>query len=324
MKVLVIRFSSIGDIILTSPVVRCLKLQAGAEIHFLTKKSFASVLTASPYIDQVHTIQKDLSEVARSLQEENFDLILDLHKNLRSWRVRSLLRKRYITFDKANFRKWLMVRFKVRNLQVDHIVNRYMESLKPLGITYDGEGLDYFLHPPSSSFPVISEPYICFGIGGTHATKRLPVGKMREICSSIPASIYLLGGSEDVDAGAQIADQLSHVHNLCGTLSISDSARMVKGASAVLTHDTAIMHIAAAFNRRIFSIWGNTIPEFGMFPFLPDQKGFPFEVFQINDLPCRPCSKIGYSQCPKGHFNCMNEQNTRHIAELVQGALSSF
>lgn len=106
-------------------------------------------------------------------------------------------------------------------------------------------------------------------------------------------------------------------------LSISDSGRLIKDACVVITHDTAIMHIAAAFNRRIFSIWGNTVPEFGMFPFYPDHDSNRFNIAQVSGLSCRPCSKIGFKSCPKGHFRCMSEQDTKHIAELVRIELSN-
>lgn len=324
MKVLVIRFSSIGDVVLTSPVVRCLKLQRGAEIHYLTKRSFTSILSASPYIDRVHSIDKALSEIIEILKVEDFDLIIDLHKNLRSWMVRRKLGKRSLTFQKSNVRKWLMVRLKPHAMEVDHIVNRYMHALKPLDIKYDGAGLDYFLQPAGEGIPVLSKPYLCFGIGGTHSTKRMPTDKIREVCKNLSIPVYLLGGSEDAGAGRQIAQDLDHVYNLCGKLSISDSARIIKEASVVISHDTAIMHIAAAFNRPIVSIWGNTVPEFGMFPFYPEKESAKFHVVQVQDLPCRPCSKIGFNACPKGHFRCMVQQDTDYIIEVTDLEISNI
>lgn len=324
MKVLVIRFSSIGDIVLTSPVVRCLKLQKGAEIHFLTKKAFTPVLAASPYVDHIHAIEKDISEILPALKKENFDVLIDLHKNLRSWQVRGLLRKRVITFDKGNIRKWLMVRLKMRRFKVDHIVKRYMDALRPLGIEYDGAGLDYFLLPAGVELPVPNGPYVCFGIGGTHFTKRLPAESIRRICMRIQIPVYLLGGKEDKEVAEEIASGLPQVHNYCGGLNLSDSARLVKGASVVLTHDTAIMHIAAAFEKSIYSIWGNTVPEFGMFPWYPDDSPGHFDIAEVKDLSCRPCSKIGFSQCPKGHFRCMKSQDIEAIANRITMELSKI
>ena len=173
-KILVIRFSSIGDIVLTSPVVRCVKKQTGAEIHYLTKESFVDIVKPSPYIDKVYSIKKRVAEVSAALKRENYDLIIDLHKNLRSREVRLRLGKKALSFEKANIVKWRLVRFKNRNLAAGHIVDRYMKALRSLNVTYDGSGLDYFLQPEGANFPRIAKPYICFAIGGTHFTKRLP------------------------------------------------------------------------------------------------------------------------------------------------------
>ncbi|MEM9850042.1 MAG: glycosyl transferase, partial [Bacteroidota bacterium] len=129
MRVLIIRFSSIGDIVLTTPVVRCLKLQRAAEIHYLTKQNYAAMLRTNPYIDRVWTIEKRVSEILSGLKQVRFDYIIDLHRNIRSVQVKWALRVKSYSFDKINWQKWLLVRFKINRLPNIHIVDRYMATL---------------------------------------------------------------------------------------------------------------------------------------------------------------------------------------------------
>lgn len=323
-KVLVIRFSSIGDIVLTTPVVRCLKRQWDAEVHYLTKSSFRPVLEANPYIDRLHTIGKDVREALPLLKEEKYDLVVDLHRNLRSGQVKRALGRPGVSFPKLNLEKWLLVRFKWQRMPGLHIVDRYMAPLRPFGLAYDGEGLDYFIPPEGETDPFslaggAEEPYIAFSIGAAHATKRLPAGQLEAICRSLTCPVFLLGGPSDREMGEQVAQNAGrHVYNLCGKLDINQSASVVRQAAAVISHDTGLMHIAAAFRKPIVSVWGNTVPAFGMYPFYPDGMDAGI-VEEVQGLPCRPCSKIGFGSCPKGHFHCMTRQDT---AQIAQNALS--
>ena len=128
-KILLIRFSSIGDIVLTTPVMRCLHQQLGAEVHLLTKKSFGSLLQASPYLQKIYTIQDKVAEVMPQLKAEQYDSIVDLHKNIRSFQVRNQLKAPAYSFDKLNWQKWLLVNFKINRLPEVHIVDRYMTRI---------------------------------------------------------------------------------------------------------------------------------------------------------------------------------------------------
>ena len=305
-KILLLRFSSIGDIVLTTPVIRGLKKQLNAEVHYLTKASYLSILKYNPYIDKIFTIQKKVSEVLPALKNEKYDVIVDLHKNLRTWQVRfGLGFPKTLTFDKINFEKWLMVNFKINRLPNIHIVDRYLKSVESLDVKNDGQGLDYFL-PPETIAPKPGN-YTVFAIGAAHATKRLPNDKILDICQKIKTPIILIGGKDVAEEGETIAQKAgAHVKNLCGKISLHDSARYLRDAQKVITHDTGMMHIAAAFNKEIISIWGNTIPEFGMYPYynIGIQKN---KTLEVKELSCRPCSKIGFAECPKGHFKCMNK-----------------
>lgn len=100
-------------------------------------------------------------------------------------------------------------------------------------------------------------------------------------------------------------------------MTLNESAALLKQASVVITHDTGMMHIAAAFQKKIISIWGNTVPDFGMYPYLNNEYRNSFKIIENNDLSCRPCSKIGFDKCPTGHFKCMNDLKMQEITASI-------
>lgn len=320
-KILIIRFSSIGDIVLTTPIVRCLKQQlADAEIHYVTKKKFHSVIQANPYIDHIHTFDEDLPELIKELRNQNFDFIVDLHRNLRSTRLKMALKKLSGTFNKLNFKKWLIVNLKINRLPDKHVVDRYFEAVEKLGVINDQKGLDYFIDEEDAFDPAALPSshvggYIAFAIGGMHYTKMFPEEKCIELCKMMNHPMILVGGADEYGKGERIAAASGHqVFNACGKYSVNQSAAIIRGAQKVVTNDTGMMHIAAAFKKEIYSIWGNTIPAFGMYPYLPEGKGKSI-IMEVEGLSCRPCSKIGYERCPKKHFKCMMDIDVEQMAE---------
>ena len=322
MKILVLRFSSIGDIVLTTPVVRALARQVpGAQVHFATKPGYRGLLDTNPYVAKVHVLGSSLRELVQELKAEQFDYIIDLHHNLRTQLIKLQLGVKSSSFDKLNWQKWLLVNFKIDRLPRVHIVQRYLAAAAPLGVRDDGQGLDYFI-PADQEIDLASLPvsfavgYVAVAIGAQHATKRLPLQKLVELCQRLaPRSIILLGGPEDaavaeaVIGAVRLQNLLIHpptyslIENGCGRYSLHQSASLLRQAALVVSHDTGLMHIAAAFGKEIFSVWGNTVPAFGMYPFRTE-----FKVLEVPGLSCRPCSKIGFDKCPQGHFKCMREQ----------------
>ncbi|MDQ6761481.1 MAG: glycosyltransferase family 9 protein [Bacteroidota bacterium] len=320
MKLLLIRFSSIGDIVLTTPVIRCLKKKyPEAEIHYLTKKNFAGIVRSNPYVHKVHCLENDLSETIDDLKAERFDYIIDLHNNLRTLRIKRALKKiPFRSFDKLNTRKWLLTNLKINLMPHKHIVERYMETVSFLGVVNDGLGLDYFIpendYVKENDIPFShSQGYIAIVIGAAHNTKKLPQAKLAALCSMIHYPIILLGGNEDFYNGLEIsrADPI-RIYNACGKFSLNESADLLRRSKMVISHDTGLMHIAAAFKKNTLSVWGNTVPSFGMYPYQTMH-----EIFQVNKLWCRPCSKIGFDKCPLGHFKCMNKQSESAMAASV-------
>ncbi len=330
MKLLLIRFSSIGDIVLTTPVLRCIRNQyPQAEIHFLVKQSFKSVVAFNPYIDVIHTLDKDLNETIGALKEIKFDYVIDLHRNLRTMRVKRALHAPVLSFNKLNFRKWLYVNFKWNVMPDRSIVDRYFEGMQALKLKNDGQGLDYFI-PESQQTHQDDIPmghwagFIACVIGGSYATKKFPVSKWQELAALSPYPMILLGGPEDRDEGNEIAKaDAGKVYNACGKFSLSESADLVKRSKVVISNDTGLMHIAAAFKKPVISLWGNTTPEMGMFPYYGfnnlNQNVSQLSVInEVQGLSCRPCSKIGYARCPKKHFKCMNDIPVAPIIESVK------
>lgn len=320
-KILVLRFSSIGDIVLTTPVLRCLNEQLEeAEVHFATKKAFVSILESNPNVAKTHVLGEELNDLIEQLRSEDFDYVVDLHNNLRSRRVTAALGKPVSRFHKLNVEKWMMVNLKVNQLPDIHIVDRYLDATKKLGVKNDGKGLEFFIPTTEeislSELPsTFSSGYTALVIGAKFATKKLPVGRWIELVKLIEQPIVLIGGPEDEANGKMISDQRpDNVFNACGKFNLNGSASLIKRANAVISHDTGMMHIAAAFGKPIFSLWGNTIPEFGMSPYQADPNS---QILQVEGLSCRPCSKIGYKECPKGHFDCMTKIDLESLAKTV-------
>jgi heptosyltransferase-2 len=321
MKFLIIRFSSIGDIVLTTPVVRCLKQQVpDAEIHFLTKQSFRGLVDHNPYIDKVMVLGSSWELMIHQLRDEGYDHIIDLHHNLRTLRIkRALQTVPSISFNKLNFKKWLLTAFKINLLPQEHIVDRYLGTVQSFGVTNDGGGLDYFI-PEQEKLNIKDLPtshqmgYIGVVIGAALETKQLPLHKLKQLCSAIDYPVVLLGGKEDRIAGEEIAatDGIK-IYNACGKFTLHESAGLVQNAKLIITHDTGLMHIASAFQKNILSVWGNTVPAFGMAAYFGAKAGTD-RRFEVGGLWCRPCSKIGFHRCPLGHFKCMERQAIEEIA----------
>jgi len=286
-----------------------------AEIHFLTKTRFLGLVEHNPQISKIYTFEKSLSGVIQQLDAEKYDLVVDLHHNLRTFWIKLRLGRPALSFDKLNLRKWLYVNLKWKSVMPDiHITERYLQTVQPIGVADDGKGLEYFPcdceSVSNTDLPdfLHQQPFIALSIGGTHQTKKMPVQLWIRLVSFLPIPAIIVGGKEDFEAGRLIENGAlaagKRVWNACGQFTIGGSAHLLKKSSVVITHDTGMMHIAAAFQKPVVAIWGNTTPQLGMYPFR-----VPYHNLEVKDLECRPCSKIGFERCPKGHFRCMHLQN---------------
>jgi ADP-heptose:LPS heptosyltransferase len=325
-RILIIRFSSIGDIVLTTPVVRRLKLQleGDIEVHYLTKKSFASLLTSNPHITKVHTIEKATAEVIEELRELDFDYIIDLHKNVRSAMVKRDLRGLSFTLDKLNFKKWWFVNFGIDRMPKTHIVDRYLDTIRGFGTEDDAKGLDFFI-PEDSEVDLKSTPeflhtgYVALAIGAAHVGKRMSKEQLTEVLGNIDLPVVLIGGPQDLELADQLSVNRSQVYNACGKYSVLESASLIRQAQVVIAGDTGMMHIASAFGKCIVSVWGCTVPELGMGPYRPHPKSI---IIEPKDLTKRPCSKLG-NRCKYGEKDrCITHNSAQGIVRAAQDLFS--
>ena len=322
MKILIVRFSSIGDIVLTSSVVRAVKQQLNnVEIHYLTKVQFSGIVASNPHISKVVTIAKSIDEVVDTLKSEHYDYVIDLHNNVRTVSLKRKLGVPSKTFRKLNLKKWLLVRFKWNRLPKMHVVDRYFEAVQSLGVVNDDLPGEYFL--PSDAvvdvqqkLGVAPKSYITIAIGAQFKTKQMPVSLVVEIARKSTKPVVIVGGEMDKAFADTVIKQVTEqqVISACGDFNLNGSASIVAQSAKLITNDTGMMHIAACLSIPIVSVWGNTVPDFGMYPYYPKQPEM-FSMHEVNGLSCRPCSKIGYQECPKKHFNCMHQQDVEAIVE---------
>lgn len=309
---------------MTTPVVRCLKNQIqDVEIHVLAKKKFSNLYKTNPYVDKVYEYDDSLKKNIQELKLENYDYIVDLQKNKRSVRVTRALRCPHSSFPKLNFKKFLLTAFKINTMPDIHIVDRYFKAVEKLGVKNDCQGLDFFISEkndyPISELPVnFQDGFYAFVIGGTYKTKILPAVKIVEVIKKLQKPVVLLGGPDDIERADEVLSSVdnANVISLAGKINLEQSASLVKKAKSVLTNDTGLMHIAAAFHKNIVSVWGNTVPELGMYPYLPKEPE-KCHIIERKDVRCRPCSKLGFKECPKRHLRCMMEIDADVIVERL-------
>jgi ADP-heptose:LPS heptosyltransferase len=327
MKILIIRFSSIGDIVLTSPVIRCVrKKYPDSEIHFLTKKEFSELVSCNANINEVRFLNDSFLQTVAEVRKQQYDLIIDLHKNTRTLLIRAFAGVKSISFDKLNFEKWLIVNFKINRLPKMHLVDRYFDGLRKMGVENDGEGLEYFLKEHDkeliSNFDFSSEYFMVWAIGAKQKTKQFPAQKIAETLL-LPEfknkTVVLIGGKKDVQNAKLICDLVksNQLFDMTGKLTIGQSAALINKSQVLISNDTGMMHIAAALKKKTISIWGNTTPDFGMYPFYGNTNVQHKFIETVEMLDCRPCSKLGFDECPKGHFKCMNSIDNAKISEAL-------
>lgn len=316
-KIGIIRFSSIGDIVLTMPAVHELKrIYPNSSLHYITKESFGSLVENDPAIAKVHLLDtgSDLAGLIEKLKAEQFDLIVDLHDNLRSRTICSKLKVPVKRYTKDRLRRMNYLWFKKRE-PVTPIWKRYCESFSAHATVPD---FSVNLPKPTriKAVEILGEtPTLVIAPGSTWVTKEWPIHKYRELGKLLADQLFpvaVIGGTKDVAVQEVLAESMGdRLIPLAGKLSITESAAIVAKAAMVLTVDTGMMHIGSAFDRPMIVLFGSTVQEFGFFPVSTRAT-----VVQ-RDLNCRPCSHTGKKSCPKKHFNCMNEISSEDIATKI-------
>ncbi|MFZ1320081.1 MAG: glycosyltransferase family 9 protein [Ignavibacteria bacterium] len=309
-KILVVRLSSLGDIILSFPLLNILrKKYPEAEIHFLTRKKFSEVIKLNPNVDKIIETDNDLSITKNKLSDEKYDLILDIHKNFKSIYLTRGSGAEVRRIIKNNLMKMLLVKFKINLFK--EIIPVYKKYLLTFSDSLNNDELKFTTSILNfSELQKFDIPYAVISPSSKHYTKTYPDEKFIEFIRSRENETFILtGSSDDIDMEIcnKINSECSNTKNLCGELSISELASMINGSEYVICNDSAVLHLSEALNKKTYAIFGSTVKEFGFFPQLKTS-----EVIEVNGLECRPCSHIGLPECPKKHFKCMKETDLKN------------
>lgn len=305
-KILIIRLSSIGDVLLATPLIRAIKKKnSEIQIDFVLKEEFFELVQNNPHLSNIYIYKKNKSEkklLLNSLLSSNYELVIDLQNNLRSREITRPLKCKIVRFKKNGFSKFILVHLKINKLkEAPQIPVRYAKTAQ---IDLDTDGLDFFTAEAPDPHFNKSEKYIGLCPGAKHFTKRWPMEYYIELGKKLETAGYhvaLFGGSDEVSVCSEIGKKLKQVLDLCNTNILQVGADM-KMCEAIYTNDSGLMHLASALKVPVIAFFGSTTREFGFFPY----KARSIELENLN-LSCRPCTHIGRNSCPKIHFKCLSE-----------------
>jgi len=338
-KILIIRLSSIGDVLLATPAIRLLKNKfPDSQIDVVIKHEFADLLKFHPHISHLYRYNKDethsLSKLKQEIRNKQYDLIVDLHKNFRSYYLTIGSRaKEVIRYKKGVIQRFLLVKFKLSLYKkILPIYQRYLKALKRYEIGYDGNGLDIFISEEAERRVVEkhrnflnNSPGLTMGIapGAKHATKRWTAEGFSSVIdfliSNKNARVILFGNKADQEIVQSFSiEQTKFVLNATGELSLLETAALMNHCDLVLTNDSGLMHLASALKKKVAAIFGGTTEDLGFFPYLTEHS-----VVQNNNLKCRPCSHIGRKKCPQKHFKCMKEITAEQVLDAIEVLLGT-
>ncbi len=322
-KILVIRLSSLGDVILTSPVIRALKKRyPQIEISFLVKKEFSNALKHNPNINQIFYYQKkNTGETIKELVQEDFDCVIDLQNNFRSREIRKALCKPFVKFSKPSIKKFLLVNLKIDLFgEVKTIPEMYTSSIDSLEL--DDNSPDIYI--PDNLKPQIAKDEKNIGLcpGSKHFTKMWPKEYFIELGSKLAEekfNIFLFGGKDDSNICSELSKEIKGSINLSNDNDLLLTAINMKMCRIIVCNDSGLMHTACAVKTEVIAIFGSTVRQFGFFPYNSQST-----VFENNLLSCRPCSHIGKSKCPKGHLKCLSEIKPGMIFNSIKVKLNTI
>ncbi|WP_425392645.1 glycosyltransferase family 9 protein [Ekhidna sp.] len=320
MNILLIQSGSLENALLITPIIRSLKTELDAKIHLLSDGNHRVLFEENPYLDHFHQLEQG----KKAIKGLEFEWVFDFHNSLKTKIIRLGVGKNTKAFKSQKFRQWLYSKTKINLLSKKHLVDRYFDLIAPLGAKPDQLGLDFYIPEkdevekdwlPGSHH----EGYAAVVLSASHSTRKLPVNRLIELCDRINKPIVLIGNKDDTSQANEIEaffkrgteaeeeaienlNKNAIIFNACGKFNFNQSASLINQANWVFSHDNVMMHIAASFKKKLYTIWGNTTPLFGKYPYRAQ-----FTIFENNKLRCRPCSSKGFTNCPKGHFKCMND-----------------
>lgn len=331
-KICVFRLSAIGDIVLTTAMLRLLRERfPEAEIHYIIKKQFASLLEANLFIDKLIAFDsslgfKGLLQLGRQVRAEQYDIFIDIHKNIRSVICRNFAgAKETLSFKKNLLKRTALTVGKLDLYEkYDPVFLRFINTLERYKVQYDGQGTELHIAEKSrqrvrSLLPDTGNKLVVLCPGASFPTKQWPEEYLLELAQRIKketsAQIVFHGGPAEQSICEKLSSQTDAV-SLAGKLNLNESAALTERASLVVANDTGMLHISEAMKTPVVGIYGPTAKQLGYYPILPDST-----VAEV-DLPCRPCTKMGKETCPEKHFKCMLDLKPAQVFSLVKTYLN--
>lgn len=317
-KILIIRLSSLGDILLTTPFIRSIKNQfPEIKIDFILRKEYSDALKLNPYLNKVFTysrIEKDNLQTFEEIKKSGYDLVIDLQNNLRSKKIISLIKSQSVSFSKNGLHKFLLVNFKINKLKdAPQIPIRYAKTI--LNFKLDEKGIDLIIDRKSADISSDKNNLIGFCPGARHFTKRWPKEyfiELGKLFSKKGYQVVLFGGRSDKELCKGLAAEIPTAIDLSNDDNLLQTFADMKLCRAIICNDSGLMHVASAANTNIIAIFGSTVKEFGFTPYNCRNL-----ILENNSLSCRPCSHIGKDHCPKKHFDCMRLIKPAFVFEKV-------
>jgi heptosyltransferase-2 len=332
-NILAVRFSSIGDILLITPLLRAIRLRhREARLTVLTKQLYLPLLSHNPYVDHLIALEpgQSLFRVAQEIRANSFTHRLDLHGSMRSRALRALTPGGWSTYPKHRLARMLLIRTK-RNRYRDRrpVPERYFSAARRLDVSPDGAPPEFFLGPDAereagewlaASGLAPDRPIIAVAPGAAHATKRWPLEHWRALASQIVSggsSVAIVGGPEDAKLGVLLAGSgHGQMANAAGAFGLQATGALLRRSAAVVSGDTGVMHMATGVGTPVVALYGPTVEPFGFFPYT--RRASVLE----RGLPCRPCSSQGGPRCPLGHHRCMLEIRPDLVYDSVRRSVA--
>jgi heptosyltransferase-2 len=334
LRILCVRFSSIGDVLLTTPLVRALhRRHPEAELYFVTKRAMAPLIIENPHLTGVLALGPDerIGDFAARLRALGPTHGLDLHGSLRSTALRWLVPARWAGYSKRKLARTTLIATKI-NLYGKHVPvpERYFEAARALGLDVEpdagGGPPEFFLAPAARAHMthwlrevgLDQKPFAALAPGAAHATKRWPIAHWRALADRLQQlgfGMVVVGGPQDRELGDALGGGPGVV-NTAGEFSLQETGACLARATVAISGDTGVMHMATGVGTRVVALFGPTVEPFGFFPYT--RRGAGAAVVVERDLSCRPCSAMGSARCPLGHHRCLDDVLPDHVAAAVQ------
>ena len=332
-NVLVLRFSSLGDVVLTTAIFPNLRKRwPHAKIAVATKAAFAPVFDGNPNVDEVFQLDgpgRTFSQLVLDLRRRHWDVVIDLHANLRTWIIRFVAGGGWtVVVDKANGPRYALLFTRHVSKRLNRSVReRILDTLKGIDVPLVSAETQLF---PADPRPILEAwgakatgRLIGIAPGARHATKRWPAAKFAEAANRLGAfpdtTVVILGDQSDKDVAADVASKLVVQHvNLAGKTSLPDLIAVTSRLKFLLTNDSALLHIGEAVKIPLLAVFGPTVRAFGFGPYRESSR-----VAEVVNLHCRPCTLHGDERCPLGHHKCMEDIDVNAVLYSCSDVIES-